>query len=152
MGNRKRVVSLMRQQHLVAKHRRQRRVRSTDSRHGLPIAPNRLDRDFSAQPPNEKWVADITYIDTGVVEVILAIQLRKEIEDEWLLVLDGILSVAFGILLATQPAIGLLAVLWMIGVYGIAYGVTLVVLAFRLRNFEVKDDARQTNFRQAHQS
>jgi uncharacterized membrane protein HdeD (DUF308 family) len=78
---------------------------------------------------------------SGVVEVILAVQLRKEIEGEWLLVLDGILSVAFGILLATQPAIGLLAVLWMIGVYGIAGGVTLIALAFRLRNFEVKDDA-----------
>lgn len=91
-------------------------------------------------------------IASGVVEVILAIQLRKEIEGEWLLVLDGILSVAFGILLATQPAIGLLAVLWMIGAYGIAGGVTLIVLAFRLRNFEVKDDALQANFRQVHQS
>lgn len=91
-------------------------------------------------------------IASGVVEVILAIQLRKEIEGEWLLVLDGILSVAFGILLATQPAISLLAVLWMIGAYGIAGGVTLIVLAFRLRNFEVKDDALQANFRQVHQS
>lgn len=91
-------------------------------------------------------------IASGVVEVMLAIQLRKEIEGEWLLVLDGILSVAFGILLVTQPAIGLLAVLWMIGVYGIAYGVMQVVLAFRLRNFVVEDNARQANLRQAHQS
>ncbi len=63
--NRKRVARLMRQHHLVAKHRWHRRVRTTDSRHGLPIAPNRLNRDFSAQRPNEKWVADITYIDTA---------------------------------------------------------------------------------------
>ena len=62
--NRKRVARLMRQQYLVAKHRRQRRVRTTDSHHGLPIAPNRLNRAFNAERPNEKWVADITYLDT----------------------------------------------------------------------------------------
>jgi transposase InsO family protein len=65
VSNRKRVARLMRQYHLVAKHRRQHRIRTTDSRHDLPIAPNRLNRDFSAQRPNEKWVADITYIDTS---------------------------------------------------------------------------------------
>lgn len=63
--NRKRVARLMRKYQLVAKHRQQRRVRTTDSRHGLPIASNHLNRDFSAQRPNEKWVADITYIDTA---------------------------------------------------------------------------------------
>jgi transposase InsO family protein len=71
--NRKRVARLMRQQHLVAKHRRQRRVRTTDSRHTSPIAPNRLNRDFSAARPNEKWVADITYIDTAEGWLYLAL-------------------------------------------------------------------------------
>lgn len=71
--NRKRVARLMRQHHLVAKHRRQRRVRTTDSRHRLPIAPNRLNRNFSAQRPNEKWVADITYIDTAEGWLYLAL-------------------------------------------------------------------------------
>jgi transposase InsO family protein len=54
----------MRLHHLVAKHRRRRRVKTTNSRHGLPIAPNHLNRQFSAERPDEKWVADITYIDT----------------------------------------------------------------------------------------
>jgi len=71
--NRKRVARLMRQHHLVAKHRRQRRVRTTDSRHGLPLAPNQLNRDFSAQRPNEKWVADITSIDTAEGWLYLAL-------------------------------------------------------------------------------
>jgi uncharacterized membrane protein HdeD (DUF308 family) len=74
---------------------------------------------------------------TGISEVIYAIRFREEIEGEWLLVLDGILSVAFGILLIAQPEAGALAVLWLIGVYAIAYGTMLVVLAFRLRNLEV---------------
>jgi len=38
------------------------RVTTTDSNHDMPIAPNVLDQDFSATRPNEKWVADITYI------------------------------------------------------------------------------------------
>ena len=42
-----------------------RRVRTTDSRHNLPIAPNLLDRNFVAAAPNRIWLADITYIPTG---------------------------------------------------------------------------------------
>jgi len=89
---------------------------------------------------------------TGVFEVIYAIQFRKEIEGEWLLVLSGILSVGFGVVLIAQPIAGALAVLWMIGVYAIAYGVMLVVLAFRLRNLDVKENAPQMEQRPAHQS
>jgi uncharacterized membrane protein HdeD (DUF308 family) len=89
---------------------------------------------------------------TGVFEVIYAIRFRKVIEGEWLLVLDGILSVAFGILLIAQPVAGALTVLWIIGVYATAYGAMLVVLAFRLRNLDVKADAQQFEQRPAHQS
>jgi uncharacterized membrane protein HdeD (DUF308 family) len=78
---------------------------------------------------------------TGICEVSYAIRFRKELKGEGLLVLDGVLSVAFGILLIAQPAAGALAVVWMIGVYAIASGVMLVVLAFRLRNLEAKVDA-----------
>jgi putative transposase len=42
-----------------------RRARTTDSRHGYPIAPNRLDRNFRALAPNQVWLADLTYIRTG---------------------------------------------------------------------------------------
>ena len=41
------------------------RVRTTDSRHGLPIAPNLIKRDFTAPAPNRIWLADITYIPTA---------------------------------------------------------------------------------------
>jgi uncharacterized membrane protein HdeD (DUF308 family) len=82
---------------------------------------------------------------TGIFEVAYAIRFRKAIEGEWLLVLDGVLTVAFGIVLIAQPTAGALAVLWMIGVYAIAYGVMLVVLAFRLRNLDVKVDAGRSS-------
>jgi uncharacterized membrane protein HdeD (DUF308 family) len=90
-------------------------------------------------------------IATGIFEAIYAIRFRKEIKGEWPLVLDGILSVAFGILLIAQPVAGALTVLWLIGVYAIAYGAMLVVLAFRLRNLEVKTDAQQFEHRPARQ-
>ena len=44
--------------------RRRQRPTTTDSRHTLPVAPNVLNRDFTASAPNQKWLGDITYIDT----------------------------------------------------------------------------------------
>jgi len=69
----------------------------------------------------------------GVFEISAAIRLRKEIENEWLLILSGVLSVAFGGLMILNPGAGALAVLWIIGVFSVAYGALLVVLAFKLR-------------------
>jgi transposase InsO family protein len=54
----------MGQQHLAARQKR-RWVRTTDSRHGLPVAPNVLQRDFSPDKPNSTWATDITYIWTA---------------------------------------------------------------------------------------
>jgi putative transposase len=42
--------------------RKQIRAHTTDSNHAYPIAPNLLNRDFTTEAPNKKWVADITYI------------------------------------------------------------------------------------------
>jgi len=57
--SRKRVARLMRQHGIHSRRRPKRRVRTTDSRHNRPVAPNLLKRDFSADAPNEKWVGDI---------------------------------------------------------------------------------------------
>jgi len=72
-------------------------------------------------------------IATGVFEVIAAIRLRREIEGEWALALGGILSVLFGVALVIMPGPGALAVAWLIGAYSLAFGVLMLVLAFRLR-------------------
>jgi uncharacterized membrane protein HdeD (DUF308 family) len=71
---------------------------------------------------------------TGVVEIVAAIDLRKQIPNEWMLGLSGVLSIVFGILVAVQPGAGALAVVWTIGLYALLYGITLVVLAFRVRD------------------
>ncbi|SEU17997.1 Transposase InsO and inactivated derivatives [Stigmatella erecta] len=70
--SRKRVARLMEQQKLAARRRR-RRVCTTDSRHGLPVAPNVLNRDFSPQAPNRTWATDITYVWTAEGWLYLAV-------------------------------------------------------------------------------
>jgi putative transposase len=62
--SRGRVERLMRRHGIRAIMARPRRVRTTDSRHDHPIAPNLLDRNFIAAAPNRIWLADITYVDT----------------------------------------------------------------------------------------
>jgi putative transposase len=61
--NIKRVVRLMRLNHIQARHKRQYRT-TTQRDHLLPVAPNRLDRKFQADGPNEKWLTDVTAIPT----------------------------------------------------------------------------------------
>ena len=63
-ASRGRIERLMRRHGIRAIMARPRRVRTTDSSHDLPIAPNLLDRSFSATAPNQVWLADITYIET----------------------------------------------------------------------------------------
>lgn len=62
--SRKRIARLMRQGGLSARRKAQR-AHTTDSQHANPLAPNRLNRELSAQRPNEKWVTDLTGVRTG---------------------------------------------------------------------------------------
>ena len=74
-------------------------------------------------------------IATGLLEIAAAIRLRKEIQGEFWLILAGILSVAFGVLLMARPAAGALAVLWLIGAYALGFGIVLVILSVQARGF-----------------
>jgi uncharacterized membrane protein HdeD (DUF308 family) len=71
----------------------------------------------------------------GVLEIWGAIQLRKEIDGEWWLVLSGMLSIAFGVFLFARPGQGALALIWVIGVFAILHGCTLIALSLRLKKF-----------------
>lgn len=71
--SRKRVERLMRENGLKVEQKRKSRVVTTDSDHDFPVAHNVLDRDFTAENPNEKWVTDISYIHTDTGWLYLAV-------------------------------------------------------------------------------
>lgn len=75
-------------------------------------------------------------IATGALQIVTAIRLRKEITGEWLLILGGLASVVFGVLLIVQPGVGALALLWLIATYAVVFGILLVILAFKARTFD----------------
>jgi putative transposase len=59
-----RIERLMRRHGIRAIMARPRRMRTTDSRHDFPIAPNLIERNFTADALNRTWLADITYVET----------------------------------------------------------------------------------------
>src|SRR5678815_5604329 len=69
----------------------------------------------------------------GIFEIVAAVRLRKEIDNEWVLIIAGVASIVFGLLFFNNVTAGALAVVWAIGLYALIYGVVLIVLAFRLR-------------------
>lgn len=70
---------------------------------------------------------------TGVLEIMAAVELRREIDNELLLGLAGLASIVFGVLLIIFPGSGALTVVWVIGAYAVLFGVLLIALGFRLR-------------------
>lgn len=70
---------------------------------------------------------------TGIFEIVTAIRLRKVIEGEFWLILAGAFSVIFGLLVFAYPISGAVAVGFIIGIYALMFGITLLMLAMRLR-------------------
>jgi uncharacterized membrane protein HdeD (DUF308 family) len=70
---------------------------------------------------------------SGGIELMAAYQLRDVIRGEWLLALDGVVAILFGVALIVFPSAGALAVVWLIGAFAIVSGVILLMVAFRLR-------------------
>jgi uncharacterized membrane protein HdeD (DUF308 family) len=70
---------------------------------------------------------------TGILEIAAAVQLRKAIANEWLLILAGICSILFGVLMIWHPLAAALAIIWIIATYAIVFGLIMIALSFRLR-------------------
>jgi len=79
---------------------------------------------------------------TGALEIATAIRLRRHITGEWLMALNGALSIVFGGLVMVAPVVGALALVLLVGAYAFVSGLLLVALGFRLRGV-----ARQTTER-----
>lgn len=73
---------------------------------------------------------------TGILEIVMAIRLRHEIKGEWLLGIEGALSVAFGVMLFVSPLIGALVLALWVGAYALVMGGMLVGNGLHLRSVE----------------
>lgn len=73
---------------------------------------------------------------TGILELVGAFELRRHLPGDLWWVLAGLASIAFGVLLILRPLTGVLAVVWIIGIYAIVFGGLLIGLAFRLRGLK----------------
>ena len=76
------------------------------------------------------WVWAIA---TGVVRIVEAIRLRKEIRGEVWLALSGVVAIIFGLMLLLRPLVGLVALAWVIAAYALLFGFFEVLLSFELR-------------------
>ena len=66
-------------------------------------------------------------IATGIFEIAAAIEFRNVVSGEWAMILSGLLSVLFGILLFVFPSAGLVGIVWLIGLYAIAFGTMEII-------------------------
>jgi uncharacterized membrane protein HdeD (DUF308 family) len=70
---------------------------------------------------------------TGIMEIAFAVALPDTLAHSWLAGLAGALSVVFGLLLAVWPRAGAVTLTWLVGIYAIIYGATVLYYAYRLR-------------------
>jgi uncharacterized membrane protein HdeD (DUF308 family) len=71
---------------------------------------------------------------TGVIDTWIAVQLRREIRNEWFLGIAGVISILFGAFVLLSPGAGALALLWVIALQSIAAGVLFVIIGLRVRS------------------
>src|SRR5215204_4122216 len=80
----------------------------------------------------------------GIARIVMAVMLRREIENEWSIGLSGVLYVILGIVLILLPGAGLLAYTWLIGLFALAVWIILIFYAFRVRGQQRSGNSRVT--------
>lgn len=70
----------------------------------------------------------------GASEIVMAVKLRHEIKGEWFLILMGLASIVFAVLLLWNPVAGAAAVIWLIAWYAVVLGILGIFFGFRLRS------------------
>jgi uncharacterized membrane protein HdeD (DUF308 family) len=73
---------------------------------------------------------------TGTIEIVMAVRLRRVIDNEIWMALAGAASIIFGIVLVLFPAAGAVSLVWLIGSFAIAFGGFLIILGWRLRGLD----------------
>lgn len=70
----------------------------------------------------------------GILEIVAAVRMRHLVPGEWWVAVGGIASIVFGLLLVISPGTGLLAVIWLLGIYAIIFGIAQFMIGLRLRD------------------
>ena len=70
----------------------------------------------------------------GVIQFVVAVELRKVIENDWLLIVGALLSILFGFLLLWRPLAGILTLTWLFGFYALLYGILMLGLGLRMKS------------------
>jgi uncharacterized membrane protein HdeD (DUF308 family) len=86
----------------------------------------------------------------GVIELVAAIQLRRVITGEWVMLFCAVLSILFGVLLFAVPSAGAWGLMWLIGLFAIVLGILLIIVAFRIRSLQPDIEAAVQTYRQAY--
>ena len=81
---------------------------------------------------------------TGVSEIAMAIRLREEIQGEWAMIVGGAVSVVFGLILAVLPWVGILSLVWLVGLYAVAFGILMVITALQVRGKQGSEASRSS--------
>jgi uncharacterized membrane protein HdeD (DUF308 family) len=80
----------------------------------------------------------------GLLRIVGAVLLRREIDNEWTMALSGVLWVLLGIVLFALPGAGLVSLAWLIGIFALGAGITLIALALRVRGQSPRGSSRTT--------
>src|SRR5712692_5899661 len=84
----------------------------------------------------------VAVLPSGILHIFAAIRLRRDMRDEMVLVANGVLTAAFGVLMVLLPWAGILALVWLVGASSLCFGVLLVIVALRLRTQWQAQNAR----------
>ena len=84
------------------------------------------------------YLVAVWAIAMGTFQVIAAIQLRREIDNEFWMALGGVASIVFGILLVAFPGEGLISLVWLVGLWSVVFGVSSLGLAYRLHGVDAE--------------
>jgi len=82
------------------------------------------------------YLVAVWAIAMGTFQVVAAIQLRREIDNEFWMALGGVSSIVFGVLLVAFPGEGLISLVWLVGLWSVVFGVSSLGLAYRLHEID----------------
>jgi uncharacterized membrane protein HdeD (DUF308 family) len=90
------------------------------------------------------YIVAIWAVATGMFQVVTAIALRRELDNELWMAIGGIASIVFGVLLILFPAEGLISLVWLVGIWAVVFGVSSLGLAYRLHGINAYLRSRPT--------